>query len=118
MARRREGRHRVASLDASPELAAGASPALRLPDIAAVACDRDAVERAVAGLSAELRGALLLREVEGFSAREVAEINRISVAAAEKRIGRARLRFRARYNDALGEPLVAIPVVVGQRYDP
>jgi RNA polymerase sigma-70 factor (ECF subfamily) len=50
-----------------------------------------AVARAVAGLPAEQRAALVLREFEGLSYQEVADVLAISLPAVKGRIHRARL---------------------------
>ncbi|MDP9358264.1 MAG: RNA polymerase sigma factor [Chloroflexota bacterium] len=55
--------------------------------------------RALDGLSATLREALLLHRVQGYHASEIARILGISPAAALKRISRADAQFRAIYRD-------------------
>lgn len=55
-----------------------------------------AVERALRSLEPEAREVLLLRDMEGCSAAEVAEVLGISVAAVKSRLHRARLLLRER----------------------
>ncbi|NPA26013.1 MAG: sigma-70 family RNA polymerase sigma factor [Chloroflexi bacterium] len=72
-----------------------------LPEQAALSAEmRQVLERAVQRLSPALRVVFLLRDVEGFSTRETAEILGISSDAVKTRLSRARLRLRealARY---------------------
>lgn len=55
--------------------------------------DRDRVRRAFAALEPEDREVLILRDLEGLTAREVAGTLEIGLGAAKSRIHRARLRF-------------------------
>jgi len=66
----------------------------------------EALESAVAALEPEYREVLLLRDVEGLSAAEVAEVTGISVAAVKSRLHRARSRVRDRIAPLL-EPAAA-----------
>ncbi len=72
-----------------------------LPEQALLSAEtRQVLEDAVAQLSPALRAVFLLRDVEGFSTRETAEILGLSVDAVKTRLARARLRLRealARY---------------------
>jgi RNA polymerase sigma-70 factor (ECF subfamily) len=54
---------------------------------------REVLERALDGLDGEMREVLVLRDLEGFSGDEVAEMLGVSVAAMKSRLHRARLRF-------------------------
>jgi RNA polymerase sigma-70 factor (ECF subfamily) len=58
---------------------------------------KDHVEQVLWRMSANYRSALVLRDIYGFSYKEVASILRISLAAAKIRIYRARLDFKSRY---------------------
>lgn len=79
-----------------------ADPARR-PDEALEASRLEAaLERAIAGLDRPYREVLLLRDVEGLPAAEVARVTGLSVAAVKTRLHRARGRIR----DALA-PLMA-----------
>jgi RNA polymerase sigma-70 factor (ECF subfamily) len=86
---RRRQLRRVVSLDWLAPGAASKVPALRYADASEVTADLDALERALDGLSEELREAFLLSRLSGFRGGEVALILGISHAAARKRISRA-----------------------------
>jgi RNA polymerase sigma-70 factor, ECF subfamily len=60
---------------------------------------RTALGRALAGLPPALRTAVVLRDVEGFSTQEAAEIAGVSQAAFKSRLHQARLRVRAAVGD-------------------
>jgi RNA polymerase sigma-70 factor (ECF subfamily) len=60
---------------------------------------RQALGGALAGLPPPLRTAIVLRDVEGFSTQEAAEIAGISQAAFKSRLHQARLRVRAAVGD-------------------
>ena len=55
---------------------------------------RDAIDRALAQLPAEQREAVLLRDVEGFEYREIAEQLGVPLGTVESRIFRGRSRLR------------------------
>lgn len=77
-----------------------ASPA---PDAETALVRREAIDRALAGLPAELRTALVLRDVEGLDYKEIAAVTRAPMGTVESRIFRARRRLRT----ALGPLLTA-----------
>lgn len=56
---------------------------------------RDALDHAMQKLSSEEREVLVLRELEGFTGDEVAEMLGITLAAMKSRLHRARLEFLA-----------------------
>jgi RNA polymerase sigma-70 factor, ECF subfamily len=88
--------------DAAPEAARLADPA-RAPDGALA--DRqvgEAIEQAIAALEPGYREVLLLRDVEGLSASEVAEVVGISTQAVKSRLHRARLAVRGQVAPLLG----------------
>jgi len=91
-----------ASAEASrlPDPARGADDALAGKEVAR------ALERAIAALEADYREVLVLRDVEGLTAAEVAEVLGISVDAVKSRLHRARLSVRARI-----APLLEVPSV-------
>jgi RNA polymerase sigma-70 factor, ECF subfamily len=60
---------------------------------------RRALARALAGLPPPLRTALVLRDVEGLSTQEAAEIAGVGEAAFKSRLHQARLRVRAAIGD-------------------
>lgn len=55
---------------------------------------RDALERAVRALPFEYRTPLILRDIEGLSTREAAEVMQLGEAALKSRLHRARLAVR------------------------
>jgi len=61
-----------------------------------------ALEQAIAGLDPMYREVLLLRDVEGLTAPEVAEVLSVSVQAVKSRLHRARLSVRERIAPLLG----------------
>src|SRR4051794_39658614 len=56
---------------------------------------REALSRAVAGLPIEFREVLLLRDVQGLSYREIAEVVGVPVGTVMSRLARARRRLQA-----------------------
>ncbi len=90
------------SLDA-PGVNAGVDDAARAPDeILAGKQVEAALERAIRGLEPMYREALILRDVEGLTAPEVAEILGISVQAVKSRLHRARVTVRDSLAPLLG----------------
>ncbi|OZM71073.1 RNA polymerase subunit sigma-70 [Amycolatopsis antarctica] len=59
----------------------------------------DAVHRAIAGLDVAQRVPLVLRELEGLSYEEVAEVLQVSVPALRSRLHRARVALLARLKE-------------------
>jgi RNA polymerase sigma-70 factor (ECF subfamily) len=94
----------AASAEGSPEHAAGQKQL------------RVALERALAALSDEQREVLLLRDMEGLSAPEVAESLGLSVEAVKSRLHRARAKLRQALDDVLERaspaPLPGCPDVI------
>ncbi|MGE0863341.1 MAG: sigma-70 family RNA polymerase sigma factor [Vicinamibacterales bacterium] len=77
------------------------------PDEVAMAAElRTALHDAIQALEPSQRDVLVLRDIEGLSAPEVAEVLRISVPAVKSRLHRARLAVRARLAPRLGNPPV------------
>jgi RNA polymerase sigma-70 factor (ECF subfamily) len=60
---------------------------------------REALARALAGLPPPLRTAIVLRDVEGLSTQEAAQIAGVGQAAFKSRLHQARLRVRAALGD-------------------
>ena len=67
-----------------------------LDDPAVAAEARTVIERAIAELPPDYRVAVVLRDVEGLSNEDVAEVLGLSVAAVKSRVHRARLALRGR----------------------
>ncbi len=67
---------------------------------------QEALESAITSLDAKYREVLILRDVEGLTAPEVAEVLDISVAAAKSRLHRARVAVRDEIMPLLGLPEV------------
>jgi len=61
---------------------------------------REALQLAIGQLSVPCRTALVLRDIEGLSTREAAEIAGVGEAAFKSRLHQARLRVRALVGDA------------------
>lgn len=97
MVERRRRLHQFVSLDWLPETVAITNPALRRSDTSTRSCEADLIQQVLLELSLPLREALLLHGLAGFPAPDVASILGISLAAAERRISRAKLQFRDRY---------------------
>lgn len=92
--RRRVGEpEEIVSLDDLGRAAGWGEPCS--PDPTAAHADRSAVRRALAALSAADREILLLRDVEGLSGEECAELLALALPAMKSRLHRARLRFAA-----------------------
>ena len=66
---------------------------------------RDVMEEGIQRLSEELRTVFVLRDVEGLSNTEVAEVLHLSVAAVKSRLHRARLELRGRLNQYFADKL-------------
>jgi RNA polymerase sigma-70 factor (ECF subfamily) len=62
----------------------------------------EALDAAIAALAPKYREILLLRDVEGLSAAEVAEVTGLGVEAVKSRLHRARLKLRERLAPLLG----------------
>ena len=94
------------SLDSDVGLEASqlADPAKRPDEVLAGQQIEAALEHAIGALEPMYREVLLLRDVEGLTAPEVAEVLGISVQAVKSRLHRARLSVRAQVAPLLGIP--------------
>lgn len=72
-----------------------------VPDRSEGLAEQELVGRVLRSLPAETSVMLVLRDAEGFSTQEVAGLMGLQYEAARKRIARARLQFRERY-EAMG----------------
>ncbi len=66
---------------------------------------REVMEDSIQRLPEELRTVFVLRDVEGLSNAEVAEVLNLSVAAVKSRLHRARIALRDRLNRYFGDKL-------------
>ncbi len=99
-------REDVRSLDTEMLAEAGhvADPAPSPDEALAGKQVEQALEQAIRGLEPMYREVLLLRDVEGLTAPEVAEVLGVSVQAVKSRLHRARLSVRAQVAPLLGVP--------------
>jgi len=56
--------------------------------------DADAVRRAIAGLPVEFREIVILREMEGFSYKEIADLAEVPIGTVMSRLARARKQLQ------------------------
>lgn len=71
---------------------------------------RQEMDRAIAELPESLRSAFVLRDIQGLSGSETAEILGITVQAVKNRLHRARLRLRDRLSDYFAERVEGLQV--------
>jgi RNA polymerase sigma-70 factor (ECF subfamily) len=64
---------------------------------------RETLERAIDGLAESYRAVFLLRDVEGFSTEETAQMLGLSVSAVKSRLLRARLQLRSKLRRKIGQ---------------
>ncbi len=88
--------------DAAPETAELADPGRGPDEVLAGKEVRNALEQAIGALDPMYREVLLLRDVEGLSAAEVAEVLGVGVQAVKSRLHRARISVRAHVAPLLG----------------
>ena len=72
---------------------------------------REEMDRAIAELPETLRSTFVLRDIQGLSGAETAEILGITVQAVKNRLHRARLRLRDRLSDYFAERIKGLPTV-------
>jgi len=83
----------------SEESSGGADPELQV----LASADKDTVQRALAELPEIFREALVLREMEGMSYKEIADVASVSIGTVMSRLARARTRLRQSLGAALGK---------------
>jgi RNA polymerase sigma-70 factor (ECF subfamily) len=100
----------IVSLDAQPEAARAVSAAGPDPERELAQHElSDALDSAIGSLDAGPREVLVLRDVEGLSADEVAAVTGLSVAAVKSRLHRARAAVRERLLPRLAAPPPVLP---------
>jgi RNA polymerase sigma-70 factor (ECF subfamily) len=83
----------------STEDSGGASPELQ----ALAGADRETLRRALEELPDVFREVLILREIEGMSYKEIADVSSVSLGTVMSRLARARKRLRQALGAALGK---------------
>jgi RNA polymerase sigma-70 factor (ECF subfamily) len=63
--------------------------------------DAETVQRAVAGLPVEFREVVVLREMEGFSYKEIAELSDVPIGTVMSRRARVRKQLQKRLADEI-----------------
>lgn len=113
---RKRGRMTTFSLDQpfGDEEQEGEAPTRHLVDWSTVPDDqlltaeaRQEMDRAIAELPESLRSAFVLRDIQGLSGAETAEVLGITVQAVKNRLHRARLALRDRLSTYFAERVVA-----------
>jgi RNA polymerase sigma-70 factor (ECF subfamily) len=97
-------RERSLDTEAAPDAARLADPAMGAEEALVGKEIEQALERGIRALEPTYREVLLLRDVEGLTAPEVAEVLGVSVSAVKSRLHRARLSVRAHVAPLLGVP--------------
>jgi RNA polymerase sigma-70 factor (ECF subfamily) len=83
----------------SAEFSGGASPEIQV----LASADKEALRRALEDLPDIFREVLVLREIEGMSYKEIADVASISIGTVMSRLARARTRLRQSLGAALGK---------------
>jgi RNA polymerase sigma-70 factor, ECF subfamily len=83
----------------SNELSGGADPELQV----LASADKETVHRALSELPEIFREVLVLREMEGMSYKEIADVASVSLGTVMSRLARARTRLRESLGAALGK---------------
>jgi RNA polymerase sigma-70 factor, ECF subfamily len=112
--KRRTSKHapeHLHSLESEPLVTAAVADARRGPEEETAGRQlQAALDEAIGALDPMYREVLLLRDVEGLTAPEVAEVLGLTVEAVKSRLHRARVAVRERLAPAFGgEPAVAAP---------
>ena len=83
----------------SAEVSGGASPEIQV----LASADKEALRRALGELPDIFREVLVLREIEGMSYKEIADVASISIGTVMSRLARARTRLRQPLGAGLGK---------------
>ena len=85
------------------EIHSGESPGGADPELQVLAsADKETLRRALDELPPIFREALVLREIEGMSYKEIADVSSVSLGTVMSRLARARARLRESLGAALG----------------
>lgn len=90
----RRGRQQPVWGDSGADATTPFDPPAHGPDAEATLVRRDAIDRALAELPADLREAVILRDLHGLEYRDIAEATGAPMGTVESRIFRARQRLR------------------------
>lgn len=86
------------------EIHSAESPASADPEMQVLAsADKETLRRALEELPDVFREALVLREIEGMSYKEIADVASVSLGTVMSRLARARTRLRQSLGAALGK---------------
>ncbi|MGA7791425.1 MAG: sigma-70 family RNA polymerase sigma factor [Candidatus Acidiferrales bacterium] len=83
----------------SSESSGGADPELQV----LASADKETLHRALEELPGIFREVLVLREMEGMSYKEIADVASVSIGTVMSRLARARMRLRESLGAALGK---------------
>jgi RNA polymerase sigma-70 factor (ECF subfamily) len=83
----------------SEESSGGADPELQV----LASADKETVQRALSELPEIFREALVLREMEGMSYKEIADVTSVSIGTVMSRLARARTRLRESLGATMGK---------------
>jgi RNA polymerase sigma-70 factor, ECF subfamily len=85
------------------EIHSSESPAIADPEVQVMAsADKETLRRALEELPDAFREALVLREIEGMSYKEIADVTSVSLGTVMSRLARARTRLRQSLSVELG----------------
>lgn len=83
----------------SPESSGGSDPEIQ----ALASADKETLRRALEEIPVAFREALVLRELEGMSYKEIADVTSVSLGTVMSRLARARTRLRESLSVSLGK---------------
>lgn len=83
----------------SPELSGSPDPEIQV----LASADKETLRRALEELPDAFREALVLREIEGMSYKEIADVTSVSLGTVMSRLARARTRLRQSLSVSLGK---------------
>lgn len=93
-----------AAVEFDEEIHSGEMPGDIDPELQALAsADKETLRRALEALPGIFREVLVLRELEGMSYKEIADVASVSIGTVMSRLARARTRLRESLGAALGK---------------